>query len=154
MQKNIVSKTGCARLAHIKLGKSDWLLTKQRFCKRCFRLQYLRMRKRCFLQWKETPSYGFWLVSDTNALSFWKRNKTVQTKTQKHRLPNESETSWKHTPNAKTTKKNDVCTVSRSQRDPLKHFEIAVLWHIIFAELRKIPIVQPNFTNEHVIWLF
>ena len=35
----------------------------------------------------------------------------MQTKTQKHRLPNESETSWKHTPNAKTAKKNDVCTV-------------------------------------------
>ena len=42
-KNNIVSKTGCARLAHIKLGKSDWLLTS-------FRLQYLRMRKRCFLQ--------------------------------------------------------------------------------------------------------
>ena len=35
----------------------------------------------------------------------------MKTKTQKHRLPNESETSWKHTPNAKTAKKNDVCTV-------------------------------------------
>ena len=38
----------------------------------------------------------------------------MQTKTQKHRLPNESETSWKHTPNAKTAKKNDVCTVPGS----------------------------------------
>ena len=36
----------------------------------------------------------------------------MKTKTQKHRLPNESETSWKHTPNAKTAKKNDVCTVT------------------------------------------
>ena len=41
--------------------------------------------------------------------------------------------------------------VSRSRRDPLKHFEISVLRHIRFAELRKIPIEQPNFTNEHVV---
>ena len=39
----------------------------------------------------------------------------------------------------------------RSQRDSLKHFEISVIRHIRFAELRKIPIEQPNFTNEHVI---
>ena len=39
----------------------------------------------------------------------------------------------------------------RSRRDPLKHFEISVLRHIRFAELKKIPIEQPNFTNEHVI---
>ena len=45
-------------------------------------------------------------------------------------------------------------SISRSRRDPLKHFEIAVLRHIRFTELRKIPIEQPNFTNEHVIWLF
>ena len=44
-------------------------------------------------------------------------------------------------------------SLSRSQRDPLKHFEISVLRHIRFAELRKIPIEQPNFTNEHVIRL-
>ena len=41
--------------------------------------------------------------------------------------------------------------LSRSRRDPLKYFEISVLRHIRFAELRKIPIEQPNFTNEHVI---
>ena len=41
--------------------------------------------------------------------------------------------------------------LSRSRRDPLKHFEISVLRHIRCAELRKIPIEQPNFTNEHVI---
>ena len=40
-----------------------------------------------------------------------------------------------------------------SWRDPLKHFDISVLWHIRCAEMRKIPIEQPNFTNEHVIWL-
>ena len=44
-------------------------------------------------------------------------------------------------------------SLSRSRRDPLKHFEIAVLRHIRFAEMRKIPIEQPNFTNEYVIWL-
>ena len=37
------------------------------------------------------------------------------------------------------------------RRDPLKHFEISVLRHIKCAELRKISIEQPNFTNEHVI---
>ena len=42
-------------------------------------------------------------------------------------------------------------SLSRSRRDPLKHFEITVLRHIRFAELRKIPIKQANFTNEHVI---
>ena len=42
-------------------------------------------------------------------------------------------------------------SLSRSQRDPLNHFEISVLRDIRFAELRKIPIEQPNFTNEHVI---
>ena len=44
-------------------------------------------------------------------------------------------------------------SLSRSRRDPLKHFEISVLRHIRCAELRKIPNEQPNFTNEHVIWL-
>ena len=44
-------------------------------------------------------------------------------------------------------------SLSRSRRDPLKHFEISVLRHIRFAELRKIPTEQSNFTNEHVIWL-
>ena len=42
-------------------------------------------------------------------------------------------------------------SLSRSRRDPLKHFEISVLRHIRCAELRKIPIEQPNFTNEVVI---
>ena len=42
-------------------------------------------------------------------------------------------------------------SLSRSRGDPLKHFEISVLRHIRFAELRKVPIEQPNFTNEHVI---
>ena len=40
-------------------------------------------------------------------------------------------------------------SLSRSPRDPLKHFEISVLRHIMFAELRKIPIEQQNITNEH-----
>ena len=42
-------------------------------------------------------------------------------------------------------------SLSRSRRDPLKYFEISVLRHIRCAELRKIPVEQPNFTNEHVI---
>ena len=42
-------------------------------------------------------------------------------------------------------------SLSRSRMDPLKHFEIAVLRHIRCAELRKLPIKQPSFTNEHVI---
>ena len=42
-------------------------------------------------------------------------------------------------------------SLSRSRRDPLKDFEITVLRHIRFAELRKIPIKQANYTNEHVI---
>ena len=42
-------------------------------------------------------------------------------------------------------------SLSRSRRDPLKHFEISVLRHIRFAELREIPIEQSNVTNEHVI---
>ena len=42
-------------------------------------------------------------------------------------------------------------SLSRSRRDPLKHFEISVLRHIRGAELRKIPTEQPNFTNEHAI---
>ena len=33
--------------------------------------------------------------------------------------------------------------LSRSRMDPLKHFEISVLRHIRFAELRKIPNEQP-----------
>ena len=45
-------------------------------------------------------------------------------------------------------------SLSRSRRDPLKNFEISVLRHIRFAELRKIPTEQPNFTNEHVICSF
>ena len=39
----------------------------------------------------------------------------------------------------------------QSRRDSLKYFEISVLRSIRCAELRKIPIEQPNFTNEHVI---
>ena len=42
-------------------------------------------------------------------------------------------------------------SLSRSRRDRPKHFEISVLRHIRFAEMRKIPNEQPNFTNEHVI---
>ena len=42
-------------------------------------------------------------------------------------------------------------SLSRSRRGPLEYFEISVLRHIRCAELRKIPMVQPNFTNEHVI---
>ena len=37
-------------------------------------------------------------------------------------------------------------SLSRSWRDPLKHFEISVLRHIRFSELRKMHIEQPNFT--------
>ena len=33
--------------------------------------------------------------------------------------------------------------------DPLKHFEIVILRHIRFAELRKIQIEQPNFMNKY-----
>ena len=40
--------------------------------------------------------------------------------------------------------------LSRSRRDPLKHFEISVLRHIRSAELRKIQIGQ-IFTNKFVI---
>ena len=42
-------------------------------------------------------------------------------------------------------------SLSRSRRDPLKHFEISVLRNIRIAEFRKNSIEQPNFTNEHVI---
>ena len=42
-------------------------------------------------------------------------------------------------------------SLSRSGRDPLKYFEISILRHTRFAELRQIPIEQPNFTNKHVI---
>ena len=35
-------------------------------------------------------------------------------------------------------------SLSRSRRDPLKHFEVSVLRHIRFAELRKIPIELPQ----------
>ena len=41
-------------------------------------------------------------------------------------------------------------SLSWSQRDPLKNFEISALRHIRFAELRQIPI---KLSNEHVIWL-
>ena len=40
--------------------------------------------------------------------------------------------------------------ISKSN-DPLIHFEISVLRHFRCAKLRKVPIEQPNFTNEHVI---
>ena len=46
---------------------------------------------------------------------------------------------------------NSHTLVISKSKDPLKHFEISVCRHIIFAELRKIPSEQPNFTNEHVI---
>ena len=42
-------------------------------------------------------------------------------------------------------------SLSRSRRDPLKHFEISALRHIRCAELSKIPIEQPNLSNENVI---
>ena len=42
-------------------------------------------------------------------------------------------------------------SLSQSRRDSLKHFEISVFRHIRCAELRNIPIEQPNFSNEHVI---
>ena len=35
----------------------------------------------------------------------------------------------------------------------MKHFEISVVRHIRFSELRQIQIAQPNFTNEYVIRL-
>ena len=41
-------------------------------------------------------------------------------------------------------------SLSRTYRDPLKHFEISVLRHIRFSELRKIQIAQPNLTNDYV----
>ena len=44
-------------------------------------------------------------------------------------------------------------SLSRSRRDPQKQFEISVVRHIRFSELRKIQIAQPNFTNEYVIRL-
>ena len=50
-----------------------------------------------------------------------------------------------------TLNKYNRLSLSRSRRDPLNHFEIFVLRHIRFSELRKISIEQPNFTNEHVI---
>ena len=43
--------------------------------------------------------------------------------------------------------------LSRSQRDPLKHFEIFVPRHIRFAELRKKEFEQPHVTNICVIEL-
>ena len=42
-------------------------------------------------------------------------------------------------------------SLSRNQRDPLKHFEISALRHIRFAVLRKKQFEQPNFTNDYVI---
>ena len=53
--------------------------------------------------------------------------------------------SWQRTP----AKKN-YSRLPLSRRDPLKHFEISVLRHIKFAELRKIPNKQPSFTYERV----
>ena len=40
-------------------------------------------------------------------------------------------------------------SLSRSWRDPLKHFEISVLRHTKFSELRKIQIAPPHFRNEY-----
>ena len=42
-------------------------------------------------------------------------------------------------------------SLSRNQRDPLKHFEISVLRHIRFVVLRKKQFEQPNFTNVYVM---
>ena len=42
-------------------------------------------------------------------------------------------------------------SLSRIQRDPLKHFEISVLRHIRFVVLNKKQLEQPNFTNDYVI---
>ena len=47
--------------------------------------------------------------------------------------------------------KHSRLSLSRSQKDPLKHFDISVLGHIRCAELRNIPNEQSKFTNEHVI---
>ena len=58
-----------------------------------------------------------------------------------------SGTIWKYT----LTEYISRLSLSRSRRDPLKHFEISVLRHIRCAEWRKIPNEHPNFTNEHVI---
>ena len=44
-------------------------------------------------------------------------------------------------------------SLSRNRRDPPKHFEISVLWHIRFIVLRKKLFEQPHFTNDYVIWL-
>ena len=44
-------------------------------------------------------------------------------------------------------------SLSRTWRDPLKHFEISILRHIRFSELRKIQIAQPDFKNKYVIIL-
>ena len=44
-------------------------------------------------------------------------------------------------------------SLSWSPRDSLKYFEISVPWHVRFAELKKILIEQPHYTNEYVIWL-
>ena len=52
--------------------------------------------------------------------------------------------------NALQKRKYSRLSLSRSRRDPLKHFEISVLRHIRVAELRTIPIEQPSFTNEQV----
>ena len=49
------------------------------------------------------------------------------------------------------TTKYSGLSLSRSRKDPLEHFEISVLRHIRFGELRKIPMEQLNFTDEHVI---
>ena len=39
-------------------------------------------------------------------------------------------------------------SLSQSRRDSLEHLEISVFRHIRCAELRKIPIEQPNFSNR------
>ena len=46
-------------------------------------------------------------------------------------------------------------SLPRSPRDSLKNFEVSVLWHIWFAELRKKnkKIEQSHSTNEYVFWL-
>ena len=42
-------------------------------------------------------------------------------------------------------------SLSRNQRDPLKHIEISVPRHIRFVVLRKKQFEQPSLTNDYVI---
>ena len=100
---------------------------------------------------------------------FWGRTLTVQTQLGRHRLRRlirvytvffyrnsmQMQNKWKppiETPKTgNDSSKYSRLSLSRSRRDPLKHFEISVLRHIRCAVLRKTK-EQPNYTNEHVIW--